>query len=146
MWAREHAELADYLARNSCRGNLCGAASCSVPSPLSGEFSDRFAAHLAEFGHTLYDLDFAKPIPADDPLPLVEALKAYLEGKGANPHERQQNQMERREQAEQAIAKRLGPLRRKWFLKLLNQAQDTAPDAKIALRTWGWVIHNSEDC
>ena len=137
MWAREHAELADYLERNPAEAICAALQADSVPAPLSGEFSDRFAAHLAEFGHTLYDLDFAKAIPADDPLPLVEALQAYLEGKGGNPHQRQQHQIERREQAEQAIARRLGSLRRKWFLKLLNQAQDTAPDREDCIADMG---------
>jgi len=137
MWAREQAELADYL-RQTPGESICAALQAdSVPAPLSGEFSDRFTAHLVEFGHSLYDLDFAKSIPADDPLPLVEALKAYLDGKGGNPHERQKTQMERREQAEQTITKRLDPLRRKWFLKLLNQAKDTAPDREDCIADMG---------
>ena len=137
VWAREHAEVAGYLARNSAEAICAALRAGSVPAPLAGEFSDRFAAHLAEFGHILYDLDFAKAIPADDPLPLVEALQAYLAGKGANPHQRQQNQGEQRAQAEQAIARRLDPLRRKWFLKLLNQAQDTAPEREDCIADMG---------
>ncbi|UCD40806.1 MAG: hypothetical protein JSV69_09410, partial [Chloroflexota bacterium] len=137
MWAREQAELADYL-RQTPSQTICSALQADiVPDPLSGGFSDRFATHLAKFGHTLYDLDFAKSVPADDPLPLVEALKVYLGGKGVNPHERQKNQMERREQAEQVITKRLGTLRRKWFLKLLNWAKDNAPDREDCIADMG---------
>lgn len=137
MWAREQAELAEYLIQTPAESICFSLQADFVPAPLSGGFSDRFAAHLAEFGHTLYDLDFAKSIPADDPLPLVEALKAYLEGKGGNPYERQQTQKEQREQAEQTIARRLGSLRRKWFLKLLNWAKDTAPDREDCIADMG---------
>jgi pyruvate,water dikinase len=45
--------------------------------------------------------------------------------------------MERRMQSEQAIAKRLGSLRKKWFLKLLNQAKDTAPDREDCIADMG---------
>jgi len=137
IWAGEQVDLADYIKQTPSE-SICEALRADiVPTPLSGEFSDRFAAHLAEFGHTLYDLDFAKSIPADDPPPLVEALKAYLEGKGRNPHERQKTQIERREQAEQVISKRLGSLRRKWFLKLLNWAKDNAPDREDCIADMG---------
>jgi phosphoenolpyruvate synthase/pyruvate phosphate dikinase len=137
MWAGEQVEMAEYIKQNPSESICAALQADSIPAPLSGGFSDRFAAHLAEFGHTLYDLDFAKSVPADDPLPLVEALKAYLEGKGGNPHERQKNQMERRERVEQAIIKRLDPLRRKWFKKLLNWAKDNAPDREDCIADMG---------
>jgi pyruvate,water dikinase len=92
-----------------------------------GEFQTRFNAHLADYGHIIYDLDFAKPVPADDPVPLVEALKAYLDGTAGNPFERQAAALQMREQMKQTVAKRLDPLRRGWFLKLLKQAQEAAP-------------------
>jgi phosphoenolpyruvate synthase/pyruvate phosphate dikinase len=137
MWAGEQAELADYIKKTPSE-TICSALQADpIPTPLSGGFSDRFAAHLDEFGHTLYDLDFAKSVPADDPLPLVDALKAYLAGKGVNPHERQKNQILNQEQAEQKITKRHGPLRRKWFLKLLNWAKDNAPDREDCISDMG---------
>jgi phosphohistidine swiveling domain-containing protein len=86
----------------------------------------RFAAHLAQFGHAIYDLDFAKPVPADAPAPLVEMLKVYLAGE-INPYERQRSALEFRRQGEETIVRRLDPLRRKWFLKLLKWAQGAAP-------------------
>jgi phosphohistidine swiveling domain-containing protein len=137
MWASGQAELANYIKQTPAESICVALQSDAIPSPLSGGFSDRFSAHLAEFGHTLYDLDFAKSTPADDPLPLVEAVKVYIEGKGGNPHERQQNQIERREQAEKAITKRLDSLRRKWFLKFLNQAKDAAPDREDCIADMG---------
>jgi rifampicin phosphotransferase len=99
----------------------------SQGSPAWDEFRASFAAHLAEFGHILYDLDFAKPVPADDPLPLVEAIKATLSGTAGNPYERQKAALALRERLTETVVKRLDPLRRKWFLKLLKWAQESAP-------------------
>ena len=127
MWAKNQPELADYLMCMPAETVCAALQSEPVPVPVSGEFATRFADYLAKFGHTLYDLDFAKPVPADDPAPLIDAIKVYLEGKGSNPHERQRAQIELREHAEQAITSRLGSLRRKWFLKLLKWAQESAP-------------------
>jgi hypothetical protein len=39
-------------------------------------------AYLQTYGHSLYDLDFSKPTPADDPAPILETLKLYLKGGG----------------------------------------------------------------
>ena len=53
------------------------------------EFRQRFAAHLARFGHTIYDLDFAKAVPADDPAALLETFKFFLSGEAPDPQARQ---------------------------------------------------------
>jgi len=127
MWAKGQPELADYLMRTPAETICTALQSEPLPAPVSGEFATRFADYQAEFGHTLYDLDFAKPVPADDPAPLIDAIKVYMDGKGSNPYERQRIQTKRREQAEQAITSRLGSLRKKWFLKLLKWAQESAP-------------------
>ena len=129
-WIKEQPALAAYIlgspAKDVCETFKGGAAPIG-PIPAWGEFRSRFEAHLTEFGHTVYDLDFAKPVPADDPAPLIETLKAYLEGKGSDPYARQRTAAEKREQVTGAILKRLGPLRRKWFQKLLGWAQAAAP-------------------
>ena len=126
MWAKQQPALLESLA-NEPAGQTCQRLSGSGDGPAWDEFRSRFAAHLAEYGHTIYDLDFAKPTPADDPLPLVEALKAFMDGTAGNPYERQAAALERREQMTAAVVKRLDPLRRKWFLKLLKYAQESAP-------------------
>jgi phosphohistidine swiveling domain-containing protein len=126
-WAKDQPELADSLMRTPAETVCAALQSEPVPVPVSGEFATRFADYQAEFGHTLYDLDFAKPVPADDPAPLIDAIKVYLDGKGNDPYERQRIQTKRREQAEQVIINRLGSLRKKWFLKLLKWAQESAP-------------------
>jgi phosphoenolpyruvate synthase/pyruvate phosphate dikinase len=91
------------------------------------ELRSRFAAYLAEFGHAIYDLDFARSLPIDEPAPLVEAIKAYLAGAGSNPYDRQHEADVRREKTIAVMTNRLDPLRRKWFLKLLKWAVDSAP-------------------
>ncbi len=132
MWVKEQPELADYLTRVSA-DEICAALSSSgtshsnlKPVPSMDEFSTRFDSYLHEYGHAIYDLDFAKPTPHDDPAPLIETLKVYLAGRN-NPYERQRAALDLRETAAEKISKRLDPLRRKWFLSLLKSAQDTAP-------------------
>jgi pyruvate,water dikinase len=107
-------------------------------SPTWAEFSKRFASYLAEFGHMVYDLDFAKPIPADDPAPLVGTIKAYLDGKGSDPVARQRATDEKREQATRQVSARLDPLRRKWFQKLLRWAQENGPKREDCISDLGW--------
>jgi pyruvate,water dikinase len=126
LWAKKQPGLSDYLLRMPS-SDICAALQTEpLPVPIPQEFAARFDAYLCEFGHAIYDLDFAKPVPADDPTPLIESIKIYVSGKN-NPHERQRETLERREQAAEKIALRLDPLRRRWFLQLLQWAQETAP-------------------
>ncbi len=137
MWVKEQAGLAEYIQQTPAE-DVCSALNMDpIPAPLAGEFAQRFTAHQAAYGHTLYDLDFARPVPADDPRPVVETMKAYLSGQGISPYERQRAQVERREQAEQAIVRRLDPLRKKWFTKLLHWAQSCSPDREDCIADLG---------
>jgi phosphohistidine swiveling domain-containing protein len=70
---------------------------------------------------------FPSRYPADAPVPLLGTLKLYLNDQIANPAERQQKQIARREEAAQAIARRLKGLHLKWFQKLLGWAQKYVP-------------------
>jgi pyruvate,water dikinase len=126
MWAKEQPELADYLRCASAHEICAALQSDPLPAPVSKEFAARFEQYLYQYGHAIYDLDFAKPTPAEDPEPLIETMKVYLSGKN-NPYERQQAALKLREQATEAISKRVGSWRRKHFLNLLNQALDAAP-------------------
>jgi len=47
--------------------------SAAAALPASGWLPS--SPYLNHFGHTIYDLDFAKSVPADDPAPLLEAFK-----------------------------------------------------------------------
>ena len=71
----------------------------SIPPELWDAWQRRIRAHLQRFGHTLYDLDFAQPVPADDPSPVLSVFKLYLIGQGVNPYHRQSEAAKRREQA-----------------------------------------------
>ncbi|MBL8056682.1 MAG: hypothetical protein JNK29_08285, partial [Anaerolineales bacterium] len=109
-----------------------GPASAAWPAWQAG-----FRAHLERYGHTAYDLDFAKPLPADDPTPLLEACKMYLAGRGPNPHARQQALAGRREQTTQALVGRLSGLRLKLFRTTLRWAQKFAPMREDCLADLG---------
>jgi rifampicin phosphotransferase len=126
MWIKQQPALLEAL-RSEPAGQVVQQLSAPDGEPGWDEFRTRFHAHLAEFGHTIYDLDFAKPTPADDPAPLVQALKAFLDGTAGNPYERQSAALQRREQMALAVSTRLDPLQRKWFLKQLKYAQESAP-------------------
>jgi len=67
----------------------------------------------------------------------VEAMKTYLSGNGSNPHQRQQAQVEQREQATQVVIRKLDPLRRKLFVKGLKWAQDCAPNREDCIADLG---------
>jgi phosphohistidine swiveling domain-containing protein len=109
-WALRMPPLAEYLM--SARGEqiaerLSGmGAPEEVPVDLWADWQRRLGAHFESYGHILYDLDFSKPVPAEDPKPELETIKMYLHGEGANPHERQQRLARNREQATAELLER----------------------------------------
>jgi pyruvate,water dikinase len=130
-WARARADLAIYLSDTPAPRLAAQLGDDQPPSGVNvddwREWQSRFQAHLRRYGHTIYNLDFANPVPADDPEPSLETFKLFLSGQGVNPHSRQQAAAERREQATQAVLKRLKRLRLKLFTKFLATAQRYAP-------------------
>lgn len=148
QWARTQARLSDALQQMTAKQFV--AAYQSEEAPEIGveqeawvEFRRRFTAYLTEFGHSIYDLDFAKAVPADDPASLLEPLKFFLSGKAPDPHARQEKAAAQREQATQATHARLryGP-RRAMFRKLIKWAQDLAPlrEDGLAYAGLGWPL------
>ncbi len=125
-WAREDPVLAAYLEAAPAEAICAAIDSDQAQVPAMTEFADRFHDYLGKYGHAIYDLDFAKPVPAEAPAALIETLKVYLTGRN-NPYERQRAALEFRQQATESTARRLDPLRRKYFLKTLKSAQDIAP-------------------
>jgi pyruvate,water dikinase len=139
-WARSQPALADYLSRTG--GTEIVAVFRSPAAPIADaagwqEFARRFARHLDRFGHAVYDLDFAKNVPADDPAPLLETLKYFLGGSARSPYERQQTAAADREQATEALLRRLRGLRLRLFRPLLGTAQRYAPLREDALADAG---------
>jgi pyruvate,water dikinase len=101
------------------------------------EFKTRFQAHLQAYGHLMYDLDYGNPLPLDDPTPMMETVKMYLRGEGANPHERQHAAEKKRVQAAESTLNRLRGLRRWVFCKTLGMAQTMAQVRENALADIG---------
>ena len=105
-WARTQAELCAYLERTRSKDIAVACESRSAPIADAESwrgFTGRFGEHLKRFGHAIYDLDFAKGVPADDPAPLLETLKFFLHGPARSPHERQAAAALAREQSTQAV-------------------------------------------
>ncbi len=130
-WVRSCSGLTTYLNNTSAPQLVAQLGNGKTPPGVNAddwcEWQSRFQAHLQHYGHTIYNLDFANPVPADDPAPLLETCKLFISGQGVNPHTRQQAAAERREQATQAILKRLKGLRLKLFRKFIAPAQRYAP-------------------
>ena len=145
MWARGQGELADYLSQKTAKEIGSAVASPSVPIADAStwrEFVVRFTAHLDNFGHAVYDLDFAKSVPADAPQSQLETLKYFIAGQGRNPYERQAAGAEAREQAAAAQLARLGGLRLRLFRRVLGFAQRWGPRREDALADvgLGWPV------
>ncbi|MBC7250311.1 MAG: phosphoenolpyruvate synthase [Anaerolineae bacterium] len=127
QWCREHDDLAAYLQRTPT-SQLAGRWDRDdVPAGVNGEtwraWQERFRAYLDRYGHSIYDLDFAKPIPAHDPTPLLQTLQVFIREPERNPHHRQQRLLARREEAIQTVRQRVRGLKRKLFEKTLDWAQ-----------------------
>ena len=104
-----------------------------VDETIWREWRSRFRDHLERHGRMVYDLDFAKAVPADDPAPTFDTLKYYLRGEGKDPSERQRALAARREEATAAIRARLDALRQKLFSRLLQWTQKYVPLREDAL-------------
>lgn len=145
QWARTEPDLAGYLDQTA--GVDIAAAFGSRAAPIAsgdawGAFRDRFQAHLDRFGQAVYDLDFAKSIPADDPAPLFEALKYFLSGQAQSPHHRQAAAATAREAATASLLARRKGSRQRLGAKLLGWAQRFAPLREDALAEvgLGWPV------
>lgn len=140
-WCRQHPALADYLGRTPARQVARSLALPQPPTGLSVEewstWQTRFQAYLAEHAQVSYDLDFANPVPVEQPEVFIETIKMYLQGIGSDPHVRQQAALERREQAAAAILARLHWPFKRWFERLLNWAHQTMPGREDSLADLG---------
>ena len=134
-WTRSHPELAESLLALPPQTFLETAAESQ--DPLWHEWQTRFQAHLAGYGHVVYNLDFINPVPADDPVPLLETLRFFVSGKGVDPYERQQRSAASREEATAAVLTRLDAVRAMPIRRLLRWAQRVAPVREDALADVG---------
>ena len=140
-WAREIGPLALYLTDTHAVQLAADLKSAQppegLPEPAWSEWRVKVQTHLEQFGCTIYNLDFANPVPADDPAPLLETCKLYLSGEGKNPHQRQQAASKHREAAIADVRKRLKGWRLKQFNRWLALAQRLAPLREDALADIG---------
>jgi pyruvate,water dikinase len=144
-WARRDSVLAGYLAQTGAKEIAAAYESETAPIAAGGswrEFAARFGDHLNRYGHTVYDLDFAKSVPADAPASLLETLKYYLAGQGRSPFERQAAAAAAREQATEALLARVGGLRLRMSRWTLSRAQRAAPMREDSLADvgLGWPV------
>ena len=126
-WCQGHDDLAAYLVSAPVAQLAERLDRDEVPPEVDGDdwraWQERFRAYLDRYGHSIYDLDFAKPIPAHAPAPPLQTLQVFIRGQGRDPHARQQRLFEQREEAIEAVRARTRGLKRKLFDKVLGWAQ-----------------------
>ncbi|MFN8422443.1 MAG: PEP/pyruvate-binding domain-containing protein [Anaerolineae bacterium] len=139
-WARAQPGLVAVL-RSMSGADVAAALAGPPPAGVAVDVWDVLgvlvAAHLRDYGDAVYDLDFSKPLPAEDPAPMLEAMRSYLAEDARNPRERQAASSAAREAASEALRRRLrGPHGRlvRW---LLAGAQTFAPLREDALADVG---------
>lgn len=130
-WLKVNPALAEYVANTATAALVVDLQRQSVPE--SGaveqwvEWRLRFQRHLEAFGSTTYEFDFSNPTPLETPGPMLDSIKGFLSGRAQNPTERQRELIEKREQATQAVLRRVPWPHKGWFVKLLRWAQETGP-------------------
>ena len=131
QWCREREPLATYLTNTPTERLLAQLDQDEAPADVLAddwrEWQGCFREYLERYGYSIYDMDFAKPLPMDEPGPMLEMLKLFIAGRGTNPHERQRASAERREEAVKAVRARLKGFKRWAFEKTLKWAQSLAP-------------------
>ncbi len=136
-WCRERPVLAAHLLASSGEQVV---AQLNNPAPPAGleagawrAFGEQLQAHLQQYGYIVYTLDVAQPLPLDHPAPMLETVKMYLRGGGANPHERQRAAEQKRIQSAQTLLARLKGPRRWAFKKALAWGQSLAEVRETAI-------------
>lgn len=135
-WCLQDAALTEALTSHEV-DPLGGQAPPGVHAARWGQWRERLDAHLSEFGHMTYNLDIANPVPADDPAPVLQALRHALRGRASDPFERQSRLTTRREAITRELLGRLDPARRAVAEKRLGSAQMWGPIREDALAAMG---------
>lgn len=132
QWCRERPGLAAFMDATEPQSLAAQwereAAPAGVDAADWQEWQRRFREYLRTYGYAIYDLDFSRPLPADDPAPMLATLKLFMRGEGRNPYERQQTFAARREQGAATVRARFKRGVKRWaFEKSLAWAQKQAP-------------------
>jgi pyruvate,water dikinase len=140
-WVRERPPLRQYALAAPAARLAADMSHDQPPAEVAAadwqEWRARFERHLREFGRTAYELDFANPTPAETPETLLQVIKAYLEGQGINPYERQRQAVALRERTTQAILGRRLWFPKRWFTSLLEWAQEAGPAREDSIAEMG---------
>jgi phosphoenolpyruvate synthase/pyruvate phosphate dikinase len=130
-WCQDQPMLNKYLIDTPSEKIVVDLTQIEGPSKVDqhiwDQWQQRFSEYLDKFGYSIYDMDFAKPLPMNEPEPILEMLKLFIAGQGKSPYERQQAYIIKREEAEQVARSRLKGIKRWGFDKALNWAQAQAP-------------------
>jgi len=129
-WVQKDEDLAQTIIALPGESILASMRAGLVPEVISQEiwleWCSRFTNYLERFGYSIYDLDFGKPLPMDDPAPMIETIRLYLSGGGSNPYQRQAELEARRVEASESMKRRVKGLRGWAFRKSLGWAQKQA--------------------
>lgn len=135
-WCREDAGLTAALL--SAEGDALSVdGPAGVDQARWAEWRSRLDAHLSEYGHMTYNLDVVNPVPADDPAPVLQALRHALGGAASDPVERQMRLAGQRERLTAELVERLDPVRAGLATRVLRAAQEWAPVREDALAAMG---------
>lgn len=133
---RSLAELADSLSP-ALRSRFIEAPPTQFPDLIADDaegqaFRTALAGHIAEYGHQVFDLDFITPTLSEQPDILFSSLKSLITRDRSKDVDTCAVALERDALTDET-ANRLGPLRRRLFLKILGWAQSYAPNREAAL-------------
>jgi len=138
-WVLDHPELTAVLSGEGVDA-FANEAPAGVDARVWGEWHQRFGEHLAAHGHTLYNLDFVNAVPADDPAPVLQALRFDLSAQAPDPYARQRLSAAARENAAAGLLSRLSGWRADRVRRLLTRAQHTGPLREDALAAMGLYV------
>ena len=139
-WVLQDAALASALADPAVDAR--GEAPDAVDPGTWQEWRTRFADHLDAYGHTVYNLDFVNPVPADDPAPILQALRFALRGDAVDPFARQARLAAGRIRATDDLLAALDPMRRALVARSLTWMATVVPAREDALAAQGlaWPV------
>ncbi|MBN1955850.1 MAG: SDR family NAD(P)-dependent oxidoreductase [Anaerolineae bacterium] len=125
--------VADSLAD---RGTRLLAIINNAGTAAGRQFLQRLQAHLDEYGYQIFSLDPLLPSLADDPQPVLLAVRAYLDGQ-ESPDERLRRMAGERAATRAAIDARLSGRQRRRLQRLLAEAREAARLREEALLEMG---------
>jgi rifampicin phosphotransferase len=101
--------------------------------PQGRRVADAIQRYLDRYGHQIYNLDFAVPTQAEDPLPVLLSLAAAVRNPGRDARAQQRKLAQEREVLVKSTEQALNPVQRRIFRLLLGWAQRSAPYREEAI-------------